>query len=154
MRMCLPKHYGMRMGGGVDAHIRVFVTLALIGGEWSTFLPLYPRGKRLGGLQSRSGRYGEVKILDHTGTRTLTSRLSSPLPIAIPTALPRLILSRDQLLLKRNSTYMLTNLNSTTFGTGPCYHEFWRWGSHHYISRNADRYTLLTTRQPTDLIKG
>jgi hypothetical protein len=37
--------------------------------------PLYPRGKspryplerRLGGPQSRSGRFGEVKILDPTG---------------------------------------------------------------------------------------
>jgi hypothetical protein len=45
-----------------------------------TPLPLYPWGKsswypldrRLGGPQSRSGRPGEVKILDHTGTRTLT----------------------------------------------------------------------------------
>jgi hypothetical protein len=43
-----------------------------------TPLALYPRGKsprypldrRLGGSQSRSGRYGEVKILDPTGART------------------------------------------------------------------------------------
>jgi hypothetical protein len=28
--------------------------------------------KRLGGPQNRSGRYGEVKILDATDTRTLT----------------------------------------------------------------------------------
>jgi hypothetical protein len=41
--------------------------------------PLYPRGKsprypldrRLGGPQSRSGRRGEEKILDPTGTRTM-----------------------------------------------------------------------------------
>jgi hypothetical protein len=40
--------------------------------------PLYPRGKspryplerRLGGPQSRSGRSGEEKIIDPTGTRT------------------------------------------------------------------------------------
>jgi hypothetical protein len=31
----------------------------------------YPLGRRLGGRQSRSGRYGEVKILYLTGTRTL-----------------------------------------------------------------------------------
>jgi hypothetical protein len=47
--------------------------------------PLYPRGKsprypldrRLGGLQSRSGRLGEETILDRTGTRNPTPRLSN-----------------------------------------------------------------------------
>jgi hypothetical protein len=34
--------------------------------------------RRLGGPQSRSGRHGEVKILDPTGTRTPTSQSSSP----------------------------------------------------------------------------
>jgi hypothetical protein len=32
-----------------------------------------PLGRRSGGLQSRSGRLGEEKILDPTGTRTPTS---------------------------------------------------------------------------------
>jgi hypothetical protein len=32
--------------------------------------PWYPLDRRLGGPQSRSGQYGEVKILDPTGTRT------------------------------------------------------------------------------------
>jgi hypothetical protein len=32
--------------------------------------PRYPFYRRLGGPQSRSGRYGEVKIFDPTGTRT------------------------------------------------------------------------------------
>jgi hypothetical protein len=32
----------------------------------------------LGGPQSRSGRFGEEKILDPTGTRTPTPRSSSP----------------------------------------------------------------------------
>jgi hypothetical protein len=48
--------------------------------------PLYPRRKRrrhpldrrLGGPKSRSGRRGEVKILDPTGTRTPTPWSSSP----------------------------------------------------------------------------
>jgi hypothetical protein len=48
--------------------------------------PLYSRGKntrypldrRLCGPQSRSGRRGEEKILDPTGTRTPTPRSSSP----------------------------------------------------------------------------
>jgi hypothetical protein len=33
-----------------------------------------PMDMRLGGPQSRSERHGEVKILDHTGTRTPTAR--------------------------------------------------------------------------------
>jgi hypothetical protein len=36
--------------------------------------PRYPLDRRLGGLQSRSGRCGEQKILDPTGTRTPTPR--------------------------------------------------------------------------------
>jgi hypothetical protein len=39
--------------------------------------PQYPLDLRLGGPQSRSGRYGEEKILDPTGTRTPTPRSSS-----------------------------------------------------------------------------
>jgi hypothetical protein len=37
-------------------------------GKW----PWYPLKRRLGGSQSRFGRYGEEKILDPTGTRTPT----------------------------------------------------------------------------------
>jgi hypothetical protein len=65
-----------------------------------TLRPLYLRGKspryllnrRLGGPQSRSGRDGEVKILDSSGTRTPTPRSSSLLPVATPTALSRLLI--------------------------------------------------------------
>jgi hypothetical protein len=32
--------------------------------------PWYPFYRKLGGPQSRSGRYGEVNIFDPTGTRT------------------------------------------------------------------------------------
>jgi hypothetical protein len=39
----------------------------------------------MGGPQSRSGRRGEEKILDPTGTGTPTSRPSSPYAVAIPT---------------------------------------------------------------------
>jgi hypothetical protein len=60
--------------------------------------PLYLRGKspryqldrRLGGPQNQYGRRGEEKILDTTGTRTLTPLLSCPKPVAIPTALSRI----------------------------------------------------------------
>jgi hypothetical protein len=53
--------------------------------------PRYPLYKRLGGPQSRSGRNGEVKILDSTGTRTTTSQSSSTQPVVIATALSRLL---------------------------------------------------------------
>jgi hypothetical protein len=66
--------------------------------------PLYPRGKsprypldrRLGGPQSRSGRFGEEKILDPIGTRTRTPRSSSPQLVAIPTTLSRLLYTVQQ----------------------------------------------------------
>jgi hypothetical protein len=54
--------------------------------------------RRLGGPQSRSGRNGKVKILESTGTRTPTSRSSSPLPVAISNALSRP--TRDQINVK------------------------------------------------------
>jgi hypothetical protein len=44
---------------------------------------------RLGGPQSRSGRFGEEKILDPTGTRTPTPQSSSPYLVAIPITLSR-----------------------------------------------------------------
>jgi hypothetical protein len=64
-----------------------------------TPLPLYHRGKcsrylldrRLGGPQSRYGRCSELKILDPSRTRTPTRWSSSPWPVAILTALPRLL---------------------------------------------------------------
>jgi hypothetical protein len=62
-------------------------------------LPRYPLDRRLGGPQSRSGRRGEGKILDPTGTRTPTLRSSSPQPVAIPTELSRLQYLRDILAL-------------------------------------------------------
>jgi hypothetical protein len=45
----------------------------------------------LGGPQSRSGRFGEEKILDPTGTRTATPRSFSPQLVAIPATLSRLL---------------------------------------------------------------
>jgi hypothetical protein len=75
----------MKTYGGVGVYIQVFLTSALVGGEWSASRPcrltpgeesVYPLD-RLGGHQSRPGRYGEEKILDPIGTETLTSQ-SSP----------------------------------------------------------------------------
>jgi hypothetical protein len=67
----------MKACGRVDAYIHVFLTSALFGGEMSAsrlcrFAPRYPLDRKLGGPQSRSERYGEVKILDPIGTRTRT----------------------------------------------------------------------------------
>jgi hypothetical protein len=69
----------MKAYGGVDVSIHIFLTSALIGGEWLALRPgrFTPRGKspqyplhrRLGGQQSRSGRRGEEKILYPTGTQ-------------------------------------------------------------------------------------
>jgi hypothetical protein len=92
------------MYGGVDVQTHLFLTLALVGGEWSASrpgcftpgerAPLYPLDRRLGGPQSWSGRH-EVKILAPTRTRNPTPWSSSPYPIAILTALSRLSLWRD-----------------------------------------------------------
>jgi hypothetical protein len=49
--------------------------------------PPYPLDRKLGGLQSQSGGRGEEKNLAPTGTRTPTTRPSSPQPVAIPTVL-------------------------------------------------------------------
>jgi hypothetical protein len=72
----------MKAYGVVNVLIHIFLDLG-ISWRWMisfTPLPLYLRGKssqytlgrRLGGPQSRSGRPGEEKILDPTGTRTPT----------------------------------------------------------------------------------
>jgi hypothetical protein len=51
-----------------------------------------PIGWGQGGPQSRSGRRGEEKILDPTGTRTPTPQSSSPWPVAIPNTIARLLI--------------------------------------------------------------
>jgi hypothetical protein len=69
---------------GVD----IFLSSALVGDEWPTSGPCslppgneplqYPLDRSLGVPQSRFERYGEVKILDPTGTRTPTSSVVHP----------------------------------------------------------------------------
>jgi hypothetical protein len=80
----------MKVYGGVDVQIHIFMTLVLVGGEWlASRLSQFTSGerappppnsfdRRLDGLQSRSRRCGEEKILDSTETRTSTHRSSSP----------------------------------------------------------------------------
>jgi hypothetical protein len=77
----------MKACGGVDMYRSRILAL---GTSWRwvvsfTPRPLYPRGeRRLGGPQNRSGRRGEEKILDPTGTRIPTPLSCSPWPVAIP----------------------------------------------------------------------
>jgi hypothetical protein len=86
----------MKTYEGVDVYFHIFLASALVGGEWSASPPgrftpgkepPVPLDRRLGGPQSQSEQRGEEIILDPTGTRTLTSRSSSPSPVAIPTTL-------------------------------------------------------------------
>jgi hypothetical protein len=58
---------------------------------WPTW---YPLDRSLGGPQSRSGRRGNEKILDPTGTWTATPRSCSPYPVSVPTALSWLVLGQ------------------------------------------------------------
>jgi hypothetical protein len=75
----------MKAYGGNEYIALLFLTSALVGGEWSAsrlrrFTPgesRYPLDMRLGGPQSQSERRREKKILDPTGIRTLTPRSSS-----------------------------------------------------------------------------
>jgi hypothetical protein len=77
----------MKAYAGVHVQIHVFLTSTLDGGEWSASRPAaltpekepppFPLYRRLDGLQSQSGQYGEVKILDPTGTQTLIPLVSS-----------------------------------------------------------------------------
>jgi hypothetical protein len=63
----------MKACGGVGGYIYIFLTSALAGGEWLASRPVRftPGTHSIGGWvgpQSRSGRRGEDKILDHIGT--------------------------------------------------------------------------------------
>jgi hypothetical protein len=72
----------MKAYGGVDVQIQIVLTSALGGGEWSTSRPgrFTPDTHWIGSvdLKSRSGRFGEEKILGPIGTRTPTPWSSSP----------------------------------------------------------------------------
>jgi hypothetical protein len=77
----------MKTYGGVEVYVHVFLTSALVGGEWSASRPgrftpgkgaRYPLDRRLGMPQNRSGRRGEEQIPDPAETRTPTPPSSSP----------------------------------------------------------------------------
>jgi hypothetical protein len=83
---------------GVNLQIHIFLTSVLVLGELSVSFPggKSPRStfdRRLDPSQNQSGRRGKWKIVAPTGTKTQTTLSSSPLPVAIPIALSRLIIT-------------------------------------------------------------
>jgi hypothetical protein len=102
MSLCLTnyalRHEGVWGSGCIDPH---FLNLGTSWRSVVSFTPLplcpcgkcprYPLDRRLGGPQSRSGRRGEDKILEPSGAQTPTPLSSSPLPVAVPTTLSRLL---------------------------------------------------------------
>jgi hypothetical protein len=80
----LTKHYVIKISGGVDVWVRVFLTSALAGSEYQIDAPAAllpkteilrnPSDSRLDVPQSRPEQRGEMIILDTTGTRSPTPR--------------------------------------------------------------------------------
>jgi hypothetical protein len=76
----------MNAYGGVDVYVHVFLTSALVGGEWSALTPVrFTPGERVPDthqirdwLGPRAGLDDVEKILDPIGTRTPAPRPSSP----------------------------------------------------------------------------
>jgi hypothetical protein len=78
----------MKAYGGVDVQTHIFLTSALVGGEWSASLPgrftpeeRTPDTHWLGGWVDLSAGIDDVekrKFFDPTGIRTPTPRSSSP----------------------------------------------------------------------------
>jgi hypothetical protein len=89
----------MKTYRAVYVYIHVFLTSALVGGEWPASRPgRFTPGKEppvhigyeAGASQNRSGRRGNEKNFAPAGTRTSAPRSSRPYPVAMPTGLFRL----------------------------------------------------------------
>jgi hypothetical protein len=79
--LCLIKHCAMKAYGEMYVQINILSSALVVGVISFTPLPLYPRyllDRWLSGPQSRTGRGGEDKILDPTGTLTPIPLSSSP----------------------------------------------------------------------------
>jgi hypothetical protein len=106
--------------------------------------PLYPRGKslrypldrRFGGPQSRSGRFGEKKILDPTETRTPIPRSSSLQLVAVPTTLG----DRAVLLLITNWVYMCNKSKHPIQAPSNSHPYTWQY----FQQLNSDRITWIS----------
>jgi hypothetical protein len=72
----------MKAEGGVDVEIHIFLTSALVGGEWSASLPCgFTPGERASGTHWIEGWVGpraSLETVDPTGTQIPTPRPSSP----------------------------------------------------------------------------
>jgi hypothetical protein len=77
----------MNTYGGADVHvyIHIFLTSALVGGEWSASRPGHftsrnnaPSTQWIGGCVDPRASYGGVNIFNATATRTPTPRPLSP----------------------------------------------------------------------------
>jgi hypothetical protein len=80
----------MKAYGGVDVQIHIFLTSALIGGEWAaSHSGRFISGEMAPGTYGRGGWMEPRAGLDDTD-KILDPRYSSPQPVAIPTALSRL----------------------------------------------------------------
>jgi hypothetical protein len=65
LSLCLIKHYIMKTYGGVDVQIHVFLTSALVGGEWSASLPgRVTPGEMAPGIRWIGGLVGPRTSLD------------------------------------------------------------------------------------------
>jgi hypothetical protein len=81
LSLCLIKHYAIKTYGGVDVKSHIFLTPALVGEEWSASCSgPFTSGTHLIGdwVGLRAGLDVVEKILDSTGTQTLTPQSSSP----------------------------------------------------------------------------
>jgi hypothetical protein len=86
--------------------------------------PRYPFYRRLGGPQSRSGRYGEVKMFYPTGTRTPAppgrpARSQSPYRLSYPGSTPS-VDHQNYIWLGAQATKFLTLQFSPTFDAHFC----------------------------------
>jgi hypothetical protein len=76
LSLCLIKHYAMKAYGGVEVYIHVFLTSALVGGEWSASRPCrFTPGERDPGTHWIGGWVGPKAGLDDVERRKI-----SPLP--------------------------------------------------------------------------
>jgi hypothetical protein len=93
-------HYAMKANGGMDAEIHIFLTLALVGGEWWASHPSHVNpGERAPSTHLIGGWVGRRADLDDVERRKFLTLLEleihhcrpAPHPVTIPTAVPQLM---------------------------------------------------------------
>jgi hypothetical protein len=117
--------------------------------------PRYSLDRKSSGFQSQYGRYGDVAFLDLMETRTATTQLSSPQPVALFTELFRLHLQFEILrkikwwrtwrikLEIEGRIQILKSFCHLYWGTGPLWkRKCWRW-QNVYLKINACQYLCM-----------